>query len=73
MVQQNLLAKQVYNIEKGELHTTACNQQLKSFFWACLKRRHVYEAVWPSGGVAVWPKWGGVGVAPLRVILPKYL
>ena len=26
------------------------------FSWACLKRRHVYEVVWPSGRVEVWPK-----------------
>ena len=28
---------------------------MREFKGACLKRRHVYAAVWPRGRVAVWP------------------
>ena len=34
---------------KGKIHE--CSK-----YGACLKRRHVYEAGWPSGRSASWPK-----------------
>ena len=40
------------NILAGPSRKDLINFRLTLKFWACLKRRHVYEAVWSRGRVA---------------------